>query len=65
MRVARVPEIRLTDSLPRVVARSPRRNRLWYLVTAPLRLLKVGWDWLLESKPAASHRLHREPPGFR
>lgn len=64
MRVARVPEIRLTDSLPRVVNRRQQRNRLWYFVSTPWRLTKGAWNWLMESRPAGSHRLNREPPGF-
>ena len=65
MRVDRVPEIRLTDSLPRVVTRKQQRNRLWYVLTTPLRLISGAWNWLMESKPAGPQRLNREPPGFR
>lgn len=59
-----VPEIRLTDALPRVVSRRQRRNRSWALLSAPFRLVGAFWQWLMESRPSTSHRLRREPPGF-
>lgn len=63
-RIARVPEIRLTDALPRVVSRRQRKNRLYQLLTSPIRLMVRFWHWLMESRPSSNHRLRREPPGF-
>lgn len=60
-----VPEIRLTDGLPKVVSRRPRRNRLYLFLSFPVRLLYGFWMWLMESRPSGSHRLRREPPGFK
>jgi|APHig6443718053_1056840.scaffolds.fasta_scaffold412421_2 hypothetical protein len=43
--------IRLTDARPSVVSRKPVRNVFWNVLSLPVRIWMIFWNWLMESRP--------------
>lgn len=54
-----VKVLSLTSARPAVVSRRPVRNWLWRLVSLPVRIWMVFWNWLMESKPRGYPRYRR------
>jgi hypothetical protein len=51
--------IRLTDSRPSIVSRKPVRNILWNVISLPVRIWMIFWNWLMESRPGGYPRYRK------